>query len=160
MKKKPYQKSLLISFILFPVALGSISGFVSGNMALSYSTLSKPAFSPAGIAFPVVWTILYILMGISSYLISQSNHPRKKSALTVYIIQLLFNFLWSILFFHFEAYLLAFFWLLAMIILIRIMIIKFYRIRPVAAFIQIPYLLWCLFAAVLNFCIYRLNLPT
>ena len=91
-------KSALIISILIPLAVGSMSALFSGNM-LSYSILDKPAFSPPGFIFPIVWTILYILMGISSYIVYSSNSPNKPKALLIYGIQLFFNFCWSIIFF-------------------------------------------------------------
>lgn len=148
--------SNLIIAILIPIAVGSLSALFSGNMSL-YSTINKPALSPPGFLFPIVWMILYILMGISSYLIYESNHPSKRNALKTYTIQLFFNFWWSIIFFRFSLYGFAFVWLLAMIFIIVVMIYQFYRIKPLSAYLQIPYLLWCLFAAYLNFMIYQLN---
>lgn len=148
-------KSELIIAILIPLAIGSLSALFSGNM--SYASLNMPSFSPPAALFPIVWTILYILMGISSYLIYSSDHAGKKSALTTYALQLGFNFFWSILFFGFSQYLFAFVWLLVMILLIVVMIYQFNKISPVAAYLQIPYLLWCLFAAYLNYSIYLLN---
>ena len=149
-------KSGLIISILIPLAVGSLSALISGNMS-EYAGLNKPALSPPSFVFPVVWTILYILMGISSYLIFQSQDPNRTKALKTYALQLFFNFGWSILFFGFSLYLPAFFWLSALILLILLMIFQFYRINPLAAYLQIPYLLWCIFAAYLNFMIYRLN---
>ena len=148
-------KTHFIIFILIPLAVGVLSSLFSGNM--SYSAFNKPSFSPPSNLFPIVWTVLYILMGISSYIIYSSNSPNKEKALTTYVIQLFFNFFWSILFFGFSQYLLAFLWLLVLIILILVMIYQFYQIQPLAAYLQIPYLLWCLFAAYLNFTIYMLN---
>lgn len=96
-------------------------------------------------------------MGISSYIIYSSDSAEKEKALTTYKRQLIFNFFWSILFFGFSQYLFAFIWLIALIILIVIMIYQFYKISPLAAYLQIPYLLWCLFTAYLNYTIYMLN---
>ena len=137
-------KSALIISILIPLAVGSMSALFSGNM-LSYSILDKPAFSPPGFIFPIVWTILYILMGISSYIVYSSNSPNKPKALLIYGIQLFFNFCWSIIFFGLDLYLFAFIWLIALIF------------SPLAAYLQIPYLIWCIFAAYLNFSIFILN---
>lgn len=148
--------SHLIIAILIPLAVGSVSALLSGNMS-TYSALSKPAFSPPALVFPVVWTILYILMGISSYIIYKSENPQKNKALRIYILQLVFNFFWSIIFFGFSQYLFAFLWLLILIILIVIMIYRFYHINPLAAYLQIPYLIWCLFAAYLNLMIVLMN---
>ena len=143
-------KSVFIISILIPLAVGSISALISGNMS-SYTALNKPAFSPPGYIFPIVWTILYILMGISSY------SPNKAKALLIYGIQLFFNFCWSILFFGFNLYLLAFIWLIALIFIIIIMIREFYAVTPLAAYLQIPYLIWCIFAAYLNLFLFIMN---
>ncbi len=148
-------KSELTISILIPLTVGALSSLLSGNM--SVATYNQPSITPPAILFPIVWTILYILMGISSYLIFSSDSPHKTNALKTYSLQLFFNFFWSILFFGFSQYLLAFIWLLMLIVLIIVMIYQFYQINPLAAYLQIPYLLWCTFAAVLNFMVYRLN---
>lgn len=145
----------LIIAILLPLAVGAISSLLSGTM--TNMNFNQPSFAPPPSLFPIVWTILYILMGISSYLIYVSDSPLKSMALGVYGVQLFFNFFWSILFFRFSLYGFAFLWLLALIGLIVIMIYLFSKIRPIAAYLQIPYLLWCLFAAYLNYVIYALN---
>lgn len=149
-------KSSLVIAILIPIAVGAFSALFAGNMSV-YANLNKPSLAPPGIVFPIVWIILYILMGISSYIVWESNSPDKWNALRIYALQLFFNFFWSIFFFRFDLYLFSFIWLLVMIILIIVMIYKFYKIKPLAAYLQIPYLIWCLFAAYLNFMIYSLN---
>lgn len=149
-------KSGLVIAILIPIAVGTLSAFFSGGTSI-YSRINKPALSPPGFLFPIVWFILYILMGISSYIIYESKSPHKDKALKTYVLQLFFNFMWSIIFFRFSQYLLAFIWLIALIVLLIIMIWQFYRIKPLAAYLQIPYLVWCLFASYLNFMIYQLN---
>ena len=141
--------------LLIPLAVGAVSSLLSGTMMAP--TFIQPSFRPPGYLFPIVWTILYILMGISSYLVYTSDSPAKPAALLVYAIQLVFNFFWTILFFRFSLYGLAFLWLLVLIGLIVIMICLFSKIRPAAAYFQLPYLLWCLFAAYLNFAVYMLN---
>lgn len=156
MRMKIKDKSALTIAILIPLAVGTLSAFFSGNMSL-YSTINKPPLSPPAFLFPIVWIILYILMGISSYFIYESNDPDKRNALKTYAIQLFFNFWWSIIFFRFSLYLSAFFWLLILIALIARMIYQFYQINRAASYLQIPYLFWCLFAAYLNFMIYKLN---
>lgn len=153
---KTQSKTLLFISILIPLAVGALSSLISGNMSM-YSTLNKPPLSPPAIVFPVVWTILYVLMGISSYIIYTSDSSQKSHALKIYGLQLFFNFCWSIIFFGFNQYLFAFLWLLVLIILICLMISAFYKISPAAAYLQIPYLIWCIFAAYLNFMIYQLN---
>ena len=153
---KVKNKSTLIIAIQIPIAVGTFSALFSGNMQI-YSSINKPALSPPGILFPIVWTILYILMGISSYIIYESDDPNKESALYTYALQLFFNFFWSIIFFRFHLFFTAFVWLLALIFLIIKIIRQFCRIKPTAAYLQIPYLLWCVFASYLNFMIFRLN---
>ena len=139
-------KSALIISILIPLAVGTMSALFSGNMS-SYSILTQPAFSPPGFIFPVVWTILYILMGASSYIVYSSNSPNKSKALLLYCIQLFFNFCWSIIFFGLDLFLFAFIYLIALILIVN----------PLSAYLQIPYLIWCIFAAYLNFSIFLLN---
>ena len=149
-------KSALIISILIPLTVGTMSALFSGNMS-SYSILNKPAFSPPGFIFPVVWTILYILMGASSYIVYFSNSSNKSKALLLYCIQLFFNFCWSIIFFGLDLFLFAFIWLIALIFIIIIMIRQFFIVNPLSAYLQIPYLIWCIFAAYLNFSIFLLN---
>lgn len=96
-------------------------------------------------------------MGVSSFLVSESNNILKENALLYYYAQLVVNFLWSFVFFSFKWYLFAFIWLLLLIVLVVLMIIKFYRVNKTSAYLQIPYLLWILFAAVLNYAVYTLN---
>ena len=153
---KPINKSALAISILIPLAVGSFSALISGNMSI-YSSLNKPSLSPPTNIFPIVWTILYILMGISSYIIYVSGNVNSVKALKIYALQLFFNFCWSIIFFGFSQYLLAFIWLILLIILIIIMIQRFYEINTFAAYLQIPYLIWCIFAAFLNYTILMMN---
>lgn len=157
MKHHSTNKSIFIIFLLIPLAAGALSALFTGNISGSYTSFTKPSFAPPGILFPIIWTILYLLMGVSSYIVAQSDHPDKLLALRTYFIQLFFNFMWSILFFGLSNYLLAFFWLLLLILLIIIMIVRFHKIKPIAAYLQIPYLFWCIFAAILNFAVYLLN---
>lgn len=147
----------LMIFIFIPLAVGGLSAFLTKDAMSSYGQIIKPDFAPPSFIFPIIWTILYILMGISSYIIWSSDNEMKQTALDWYAIQLLFNFIWSIIFFNFQNYLLSFIWLIVLIICICIMIIKFYKISPISAYLQIPYLLWCLIAAYLNLSIYFLN---
>lgn len=150
-------KKLIIN-IAIPLGVGALSALISMGGMDSFASLNKPPLSPPGWLFPVVWSILYILMGISSYLITESGKPaRSKTALTVYGVQLFFNFMWSIIFFNFEAYLFAFIWLLALLALVIINAILFYRIDRRAGLLFIPYILWIIFAGYLNFGIFLLN---
>ena len=148
-------KNLIIS-ILIPVLLGLLVGLLTSN-GNNYNMMNMPSFAPPGFLFPIVWTILYILMGISSYLVSESYLPMVDNALKIYVLQLIVNLLWSFIFFSFDLYLFAFIWILLLIFLVVLMIIKFYQISKLSAFLQIPYLLWIVFAAVLNFSVFLLN---
>lgn len=150
-------QKLLAFFLATPLILGLIVGFLSRPTA-SYEALVKPFFSPPGFVFPIVWTILYLLMGISSYLIAQSNNPRRYPALITYVEQLFVNLAWSPIFFTLNFRFLAFLWILFLIYLVVKMIVQFKRVSHRAAYLQIPYLLWLIFAALLNFSIVILNL--
>lgn len=152
-----YKKiSQLIIFIIIPLGLGTLVGFLSGSNS-GYSKFIKPAFAPSGIVFPIVWTVLYILMGISAYLIFNSKNPKSSIALKTYYTQLLINLLWSFIFFNFRLILLAAIWIVLLITLVIDMILKFKKINKVAGYLQIPYLLWLIFAFILNISIYFLN---
>ncbi len=146
----------LILCIALPLAVGGLSAlFTRGGME-AFRSLNKPPLSPPGWLFPVAWTILYILMGIASYLVLTSGKPNR-AALTVYGIQLAFNFFWSIIFFDFEAYLFSFIWLVILWVLIFVTMILFHGISKPAGYLLLPYLLWVTFAGYLNFYIYLLN---
>ena len=150
-------KKLIIALGI-PLGVGGISALLTRNAMEDFSALEQPPLSPPPWLFPVVWTILFLLMGVASYLVYTSGKPtRAKTALTVYGIQLGFNFLWSILFFNLQAYLFAFLWLIALWALIIITAVLFYNIRPVAGYLLIPYILWVTFAGYLNVGIYLLN---
>ena len=147
---KIYTKSIFI-----PVAVGLIVGAITSS-SIQYNTLIKPVLAPPSILFPIVWTILYVLMGIS-YGILESKSLVNSEIKFIYYLQLLVNSMWSIIFFTFEWRLFAFIWLLILILLIFMMIVKFYNKDKVAGLLQIPYLLWALFASYLNLSIYLLN---
>ena len=152
-------RSYIIAIII-PLAVGGLSALLtSGSMGL-YETIVKPSLSPPAIVFPIVWTILYTLMGISSGIIYNSNsgtQAARNNALAVYALQLIINFFWSIVFFNLRAFLPAFILILVLWALVGVMIIKFYRIDKNAALLQIPYFLWVTFAAYLTLMIYLLN---
>ncbi len=152
-------KSYIIG-ILIPIAVGALSAFLTrGNMDI-YDKIVMPAFAPPGFLFPVVWTILYTLMGISSTIIYRSDAVDKEArqnALFIYKLQLIINFFWSLIFFNQQAFLLSFIVILVLWALILIMILEFNKINKTAAILQIPYLLWVTFAGYLNLMIYILN---
>ena len=129
----------LIIFILIPLLLGTIVGLI----AVAPNKVNS--IIPAWI-FPIVWTILYILMGISSYIIYEETGKVPK----IYIIQLIVNLLWSFIFFEFRLYTLAYIWILLLIALVVIMIKEFYKTDKITGYLQIPYLIWLLIASFLN----------
>ena len=145
----------LIVCIALPLAVGALSSLVSGG-ADAFETLEKPALSPPGWLFPVVWSILYVLMGIASYLVITSEKD-VKAAIFFYALQLVFNFLWPVFFFGLELYLFSFVWLAVLWLLILFTAILFYRASPAAGYLIIPYLVWVTFAGYLNLSIYLLN---
>ena len=146
----------LITCLAIPLAVGGLSALLTRNNMEAFESISKPVLAPPGWLFPVVWTILYILMGIASYLVLTSGKPND-TALTVYGIQLAFNFFWSIIFFNLELYLFAFIWLVLLWLLILKTANLFYQISKPAGYLMLPYLLWVTFAGYLNFSIYLLN---
>ena len=152
-------RSFIIAIII-PLAVGGLSALLTmGSMDL-YETIIQPPLAPPAILFPIVWTILYTLMGISSGIIYNSQNgteAARNNALAVYALQLFINFIWSIVFFNLRAFLPAFVLILVLWVLIIVMIIRFYKIDKTAALLQIPYLLWVTFAAYLTLAIYILN---
>lgn len=151
-KIKPYVISIIIA-----LAVGGLSAlFTNDNMEI-YSQINQPPLAPPSFLFPIVWTILFTLMGISSAIVYVKNTSHSQKALIIYAIQLIVNFLWSIIFFNLRTYLFAFIWLVFLWILILKMIFEFYKVSKLAAYLQIPYLLWVTFAAYLNFMIFILN---
>lgn len=151
-------KPLIIS-LLISLGVGALSGFLTKGSMKIYQSLIQPPLAPPPWVFPVVWTVLYILMGISAYLVFMSHAPeaQKATALTIYALQLAVNFIWPILFFNLGWILFAFFWLLLLIVLIVWMIVLFRRVSPLAAYLQVPYLVWTIFAGYLNWGVYLLN---
>ena len=152
-KLKPYIISILIA-----LGVGGLSALLTmGNMKGDFIS---PPLSPPPVLFPIVWTVLYTLMGISFALVYEKGKEENidiSGALGIYLIQLAVNFFWSIIFFNMQAYLFAFLWIILLGVLIITMIKRFYEISPLAAYLQIPYLLWVTFAAYLNLAIYILN---
>ena len=152
-------KLLLIKSIAIPSVMGAVAGFLTRNAMQDFETLNQPPLSPPGWLFPIVWTILYVLMGISAYMIKVADASTEEidDALTIYRYQLIVNFLWPVFFFNFGWYLFAFAWLILLWILVILMIKKFYSISKPAAYLNIPYLLWLTFAAYLNLGVWWLN---
>lgn len=148
-------KWLWIKNILIPVVLGGMVGLIISNF-MDYSELNKPPLSPPGFIFGIVWTILYVLMGVSYGILDYKNLIDTNTK-NIYYSQLFVNLLWPIAFFVFKWRLFAFIWLIFLVILIIKMMIEFYKKDKTAAYLQIPYLLWSIFAAYLNIGVYLLN---
>lgn len=145
--------------LAIPLAVGALAALLTSGAMEDFSRLNQPPLSPPGWLFPVVWTILYALMGAASCLVWVSDCPpeKKRAALSFYAAQLAFNFFWSILFFSWSLYLLAFFWLLALWLLILTTLLLFFECRKTAGWLLLPYLLWVSFAGYLNLAICFLN---
>ena len=152
MKQKVFT---FIKSILLPLILGGIVGFILSKF-MDYDSLVQPPLAPPAILFPIVWTILYILMGVSYGIIKVNEEADAKVSL-IYYLQLGVNLLWPIAFFVFKWRLFAFFWILLLLALVIVMVVSFYRRNKIAGWLQIPYLVWTLFATYLNFAIYLLN---
>lgn len=150
-----YWKKLLASLAV-PLAVGGLSALLTKDSMETFDSLNKPALSPPGWLFPVVWTVLFVLMGIACYIVVTAGGGNR-AALTLYGVQLLFNLLWSLIFFRAGAYLAAFIWLILLWLLILATTVLFYRISKPAGILMLPYLLWVTFAGYLNISIYLLN---
>ena len=146
---------IYIKSILVPVIIGGITGLIISKF-IDYNVLQKPPLAPPAVLFPIVWTILYILMGVS-YGILKSNNLTVEKINSIYYTQLVVNILWPIFFFVLEWRLFAFFWILLLDILVVIMIYRFYNKNKVAGLLQIPYLIWLVFATYLNLGVYLIN---
>lgn len=154
--KKVKWTDLIISIVSAEL-VGAVSALISGGFGSFYAGLDLPPLSPPGWLFPVVWTVLYALMGISAYIICQSDDRRMSSALVTYAAQLAVNFSWSIIFFRFKALSAAAVTAIILAVLVAVMIYMFGRIKKLAAMLNIPYLLWAVFAAYLAVGIALLN---
>lgn len=152
-------RGVLLACIAIPLLTGALAALLSGGGMRTFESLNQPPLSPPGRLFPIVWTILYALMGIASYLVlvSGKNKEEIRKAILVYAYQLVVNFLWPTFFFNFGWYLFSFFWLVLLWGLILIMILRFYKISEKAAYLLIPYLLWVTFAGYLNLATWWLN---
>lgn len=149
----------VIACIAFPLFLGSLSSFLSGDMREMYLRLAKPPLSPPGWLFGVVWPILYVLMGIASYriLVGSAEEQAKREAVILYALQLFVNFMWSIVFFGVSSFWTAFAVILILDILVALCIVRFGRIDAAAAGLLWPYMAWILFATYLNVAVALLN---
>ncbi len=147
-------KELIIS-ILIPNLIGFIGNLLGSPS--NFNEIVKPDFTPSKGVFPVVWITLYILMGISAYIIYKSNDVNKKDALKYYFIQLILNALFNLFFFNLKWYLFSFIWIFILLIVVIIMIYKFFKINNISAYLQVPYVLWIIFASIITYYVYLLN---
>lgn len=155
---KPKIFKLIVSIAL-PLGLGAIAGlFTAEAIPVWYKTLNRPSFNPPNWLFGPVWTTLYILMGISFFLVwNQSASKKRNLAILVFLLQMALNFFWSFIFFYFNQIGIALIEIIFLWVSIVIMLVLFYKIKPIAAYINIPYLLWVTFASILNASYYILN---
>ncbi len=149
----------LVVSIAIPLMVGAIAGITTAKAIPTwYATLNQPSFNPPNWLFGPVWTTLYILMGISLYLAWSLPEGRERNmALAAFAVQLVLNFGWSYIFFYYRQLGFALAEIIVLLISIVVMIFLFYRLRPLAAYLNIPYLLWVTFASVLNAAYFKLN---
>lgn len=159
MKKSKINWKTLIISVALPLIVGLVSRLLTAEATEEFSLLEKPPLSPPAALFGIVWTVLYILMGVSCYLVitKAAGQERTTAALKTYIIQLVINFFWSIIFFNFGAYFLAFLWLLLLLYFVVKCAVQFFGISKVAGLLFIPYIIWIIFAGYLNLAIAFLN---
>lgn len=156
---KHHTWKIYAAWILLAEAVGGLSGWLTRDGAKAYSeSIIQPPLSPPALVFPIVWGILFALMGIGAARIYLASPSRERTnSLRIFLLQLAFNFFWSILFFNLQAFGAALVWLLILWGLILWMIVSFRKVDPLAAWMQIPYLLWVTFAAYLNYGVWILN---
>ncbi|KUG03215.1 tryptophan-rich sensory protein [hydrocarbon metagenome] len=150
----------LIAAVILTLGVGGLSSILTSNTFEAYKALQQPEFAPPGWIFAPVWTLLYIMMGIAAYRIFMYGLDRRsvRAALWVYLLQLVFNFFWTLIFFRWELRGLAFVEILVLLVLIVINTWQFFRIDRLAGFLMVPYILWVAFASVLNFSVWILNI--
>lgn len=156
MKRRAIDWKALLFFVIYTYVIGAGLGTLLGG-TLNFDDLQKPSFTPPAWVFPVAWAILYGLMAVAAYLVYVSGDIDRGSPLRLYLLQVIVNSLWPLFFFRLEWRLLAFFWLLLLLGLVIFTAIGFRPISKVAFWLMIPYILWLLFAAYLNFSFYVLN---
>ena len=147
----------IISYIVITLLVGSFFTLFIMDSFNIYNTMDKPFLSPNKIVFPIVWSVLYILMGISLYIVSESKYLNKDKSYLLYILQILVNSAWPLFFFKFRLFFVSFLIVLLLIYLVIKLILEFYKINKLAAYLQIPYLLWLIFASYLSLGVFLLN---
>ena len=141
---------------MFPLIIGGIVGMITSGY-MDYNDLIKPTLSPPGIVFPIVWTIIYLLIGISYTLLKEKGEVPKETK-QLYYTQLIFNYLWTFIFFVFRLRLLSVLWIIILDVLVIVMTYQFYKQNKLSGILLIPYILWLIFATYLNISIYFLNI--
>lgn len=155
---KKFDLTALLINVVFAELVGAVSALLSGGFRELYTSAVQPPLAPPPVVFPIVWAILYALMGISAYLIfSESSSPERSVSIGLYAAQLFVNFLWSIIFFRFEAFGLAAFTAVLLAALVAAMILSFRKVNKLAAILNFPYLAWSIFAVYLAFGVRILN---
>ncbi len=147
----------LIACIAIPIAVGGIAALLTRDGIAAFEVVIKPPLTPPAWLFPLCWTVLYVLMGIASYLVAVTEDDLRGNALLFYGVQLVLNFVWPLLFFNLEAYLFSFVWLVILWAIILVTMLKFYKISEKAGDLLLPYILWVTFAGYLNFGTFLLN---
>ena len=142
-------------FILSALAIGGLSAFLTRNNMNIFDTVEKPPLAPPAFIFPIVWSVLYILMGIGATRVCLNNP--QSDALRIYWVNLAVNFFWSIIFFNMRAFGFAFLWLLLLLAVVIAMTIKFFRVDKLSGYLQLPYIVWLFIAGYLNLFIYLTN---
>lgn len=150
-------KPLIIN-LLIPLCVGGAAAFFTRGTMDIYESVRQPPLSPPGWAFPVVWTALYILMGVAAYLVWMRDSTGRTGALFVYGVQLAFNFAWPLIFFKAQNFEVGFFWLVALWFFVLLTIVWFFAEKKAAGALMIPYIIWVSFAAYLNLGVWVLNI--
>ena len=149
---------ILLANLAIPLGIGFLSYMIIKDNLIIYDSLNLPFFAPPRAVFSVIWIILYALMGVSTYIVVMKQQKIETQSICVYALQLFFNFVWPILFFISNFYLFASIWLLALIFFVCWMIRNFYLVNKVSAYLQAPYLIWSIYAFLLNFTIFFMNM--
>lgn len=146
-----------VLFVLIALAVGGLASWLTNQGMPAYEALRKPPFTPPAAVFPVVWTVLYVLMGLSAARVWRTEAPDRGRAIGLWALQLALNFLWTLWSFTLRWYLLAFLWLIGLVVVVALMVRAFLRIDRAAGWMQVPYLVWCCFATVLSGGVWWLN---
>ena len=149
-------KKLLICLAV-PLSVGGLSAFLTRDGMKTFQTLKKPPLSPPAWVFPLVWSALFVLMGIAAYLVWMRDSTGRNGALALYGLQLALNFCWTLIFFNLQNHALAFFWLLLLWLVILLCTLRFFKETPAAGWLMVPYLIWVAFAGYLNAGVWLLN---